>query len=101
MAEPVGQFKPAVQHKRCGPSPSRMQITEPLSGKAGRSLEPQTEALIGLASQAERLFNFVEFGSLMQIMGRQLVKVVPSLRPLTAETAGSLNRVGPGTHYSV
>ena len=70
MAETAGRFKPAVQHKLCGPCPSQMQIMEPLLVKAARSLEQQTEVIIGPASQAERLFNFVEFRSLMQIMER-------------------------------
>src|SRR6266487_2642964 len=98
MAETAGPFKPVVQQKLCGPCPSRMQITEPLLVKAVRSLEPQTEVLIGLANQAERLFNFVEFGSLMQIMERLSVRVAPFLEPLTAETAGSLNQAGPQIH---
>ena len=68
--------------------------------KAAPSLEQQTEVIIGSRSQVEQLFSFVEFGSVTQIMERPWVTVAPFLEPLTAETAGFLNRVGPGIHYS-
>src|SRR5436190_15993858 len=101
MAETAGQFKSVVRHKLYGLFPSQTQITEPPLVKAARSLEPRTGVITGLPSQAERLFNFVEFRSLMQIMGRLSVKVARFLEPLTAETAGSLNQVGRGIHCSV
>src|SRR5262245_66410091 len=94
MAETAGQFKPAEQHKRCGPSPSLMQIAELLLVKAARSLGPKTEVLIGLANQAEQLFSSVEFGSVMQIMGRLSEKAAPFLGRLTAERAGRSGRAG-------
>ena len=56
MAETAGRFKPAVQHKLCGRFPSQMQIMEPLLVKAARSLEPQTEVIIGPAKPSGTTF---------------------------------------------
>src|SRR6266481_4587358 len=67
----------------------------------GRSCERQTEGLIGLAKRAERLFNFVEFRSLMQIMERLRATAVRFSEPLTVEIAGSLNQAGPRICYLV
>jgi hypothetical protein len=88
-----GRFRLAAQKKLCGLFPSSTQITERLSVKAARSLELQTEAIIGSPKQAEQRFNFVEFGSAIKMMEPPLAKVVPFLGPLMAEAAGFLNRV--------
>src|SRR2546430_17009452 len=78
-----------------------MQITVRLWAKGGPSSERRTEETIGSANQAEQLFSFVEFRSLIQTMERLSAKAAPFSEQQTGEIAGSLNRVGPGIHYSV
>jgi hypothetical protein len=70
-------------------------------GEGGTILRTTDVATFGSANQAEQLFSFGEFRSATLIMERLSAKAAPFLEPLTAETAGSLNRVGPGIHYSV
>src|SRR4029079_3135514 len=79
----------------------QMQIMEPLLVKAARSLEPQTEGVIGLAKRAERLFNFVEFRSLMQIMEPLRATAARFSKPLTVGITGCRNQAGPRICYLV
>src|SRR5947209_4789490 len=100
MAEIAGRFRSAAQHKLCGLFPSRMQITVRPWVKRAPSSERRTVATIGRDNQAEQLFSFVEFRSLIQTMERLSVYVAPLSELPMAEIAGLLNQAGPRTIFS-